>query len=237
MSSSSHDGTELAIQLWGCRHPWRGCRYTRSVTPILSSYVQACLRILVRFSVSPRKFCTFSQRSLLITPETAFYFGLCPCLVAAVCLPLGWLWICVCRAHAQPHLAVGSAHLSGIVLCLRGCREMGAAPPQPRGWLSGVSAPGAAIDQCGSWPQLCGLLAGMTPRGMLFEPSFQRFPVVWSSRWSFCSTFCSPTHFSPLLWWFPQGHLPNALFSFPASGCALRGAQLNPYLCGCPTGQ
>lgn len=42
----------------------------------------------------------------------------------------------MCRAHAQPHLAVGSTHLSGIVLCLHGCRKMGAAPPQPRGWLS-----------------------------------------------------------------------------------------------------
>lgn len=94
-----------------------------------------------------------SPRCLKI-PETAFHFGLCPCLVPAVCLPLGWLWIRVCRAHAQPHLAVVSARLSRIVFCLHGCRKMGAAPPQPRGWLGGAGAPGAALDQWVGAPAL-----------------------------------------------------------------------------------
>lgn len=93
----------------------------------------------------------------LIIPETAFHFGLGPCLVPAVCLPLGWLWICVCRAHTQPHLAVVSARLSRIVFCLHGCRKMGAIPPQPRGWLGGVGAPGAVLDQWVGAPALWSL--------------------------------------------------------------------------------
>lgn len=141
------------------------------------------------------------------------------------------------------HLAVVSARLSGKVLCLHGCKKMGAAPPQPRAGLNGVGAPGAALDQWWTEAECRGPSSAVSQLGRLPEACSSSLPSGGFQQGGapgvhlFGGAFPSPTHFSPLPWWFPWGHLPDALFSFPALVCALGGVQLNPYLCGCPTGQ
>ena len=122
------------------------------------------------------------------------------------------------------HLAVVSARLSGIVLCLHGCKKMGAAPPQPHGGLNGVSAPGAAPDQRWTEAERHSPVSAVSQLGRLPEAHPSSLPSGGFQQGGapgvhlFGGAFPSPTHFSPHPWWFPWGHLPDALFSFPASG-------------------
>ena len=224
MSSSSQDGTGLATQFWGCRDYWRGCHCTRSVTPmLLCSRLPLHLSKVFSFPMKVLPFLAKESPRCLIIPETAFYFGLCPCLVAALCLPLGWLWICVCRTQAQP-LGCGLCSSFRNSFKLHGCKKMGAAPSQPHGGLNGVSAPGAAPDQRWTEAERHSPVSAVSQLGRLPEAHPSSLPSGGFQQGGapgvhlFGGAFPSPTHFSPHPWWFPWGHLPDALFSFPASG-------------------